>query len=148
MKPGTVFKWNKFPTPKLGGELKSRWFIYLGDTGILSKPILAHFSTTTTSVYDFKSGGNRVSHRYFSLKKTKYPFFDEDCILDYDEVPYSEQKRILEINTDIEVKGHLDREGLRSIYNGILRSQFYSPKILIDIHSSLNQIGITGLTKP
>lgn len=148
MKPGTVFKWNKFPYPKYGGEIKPRWFIYLGDTGFLSTPIIAHFCTTTTSLDDFKPGGNRASHKHLFLRNAKYPFFDEDCILDYDEAPYPEEKKVLENNKDIEVKGQLDRECLKTIYNGILRSEHYPRKIVLDIHTSLNQIGVTGLTKP
>lgn len=148
MKPGTIFKWNNFPFPKIGTEIKPRWFICLGDTGLLSTPVFVHISTTTTSMDDFKPGGNRQSHRFFSFEKKKFPCFDEDCILDFDERPYSQPEGDLESNRDIEIKGELDKQSLKSIYNGVLRSQFYSPRILRDIHTSLNKIGITGLRKP
>jgi hypothetical protein len=148
LKPGTVFKWNRFPYPKYGGEIKARWFIYLGDTGLLLTPIIAHLCTTTTSLEDFEPGGKRASHRSFLIKKTRYPFFDEDCILDYDEEPYAVDKNSLQENATIETKGKLDRECLKTIYRGILASNHYSRKIILDIHTSLNQIGITGLTKP
>jgi len=66
----------------------------LGDTGLLSTPISAHLCTTTTSLEDFEPGGKRASHRSFLIKKTRYPFFDEDCILDYDEEPYAVGKQL------------------------------------------------------
>lgn len=148
MKPGTIFKWNNFPYPKIGGPIKSRWFVYLGNTGILSSPIIVHFCTTTTSIRDFKSGGKRSSHRFLLFEKTRYPCFEEDCILDFDEAPFSEALKALESNKDIEIKGELDNQTLKLIYNGIQTSKYYSFQILLDIHGSLNQIGITGLKKP
>ena len=148
MKPGTVFRWREFLYPKFGGESKARWFIYLGDTGPFSTPILAHICTTTTSLDDFEPGGNRANHRHLFIKRARYPFFDEDCILDYDEEPYSSKKEVLESNPEIEVKGELDQNCMKDIYYGIWKSNYYSPKVVLDIHSSLNQIGITGLRKP
>lgn len=148
MKPGTVFKWNNFPYPKFGGKIKARWFIYLGDTGLLSSPIIAHLCTTTTTLEDFKPMGKRATHRFFLFTKVKYPFFDQDCILDYDEEPYPEEKNSLLTNTSIEMKGELDNACLKTIYYGIWKSSYYPPKIVLDIHSSLNQIGIAGLKKP
>ena len=120
----------------------------MGDTGLLSTPIIAHLCTMTTFLEDFEPGGKRASHRSFLIKKTRYPFFDEDCILDYDEEPYAVEKDSLQGNANVETKGKLDREDLKTIYRGILASNHYSSKIILDIHTSLNQIGITGLTKP
>ena len=148
MKPGTVFRWNNFLYPKFGGATKARWFIYLGDTGFILTPIVIHCCTTTTSLEAFEPTGNKASHKHLSLKKIKYPFFDEDCILDFDEEPYPFQKEDLENNPNIEIKGELDRECLKTIYYGIFKSNYYSPKIIIDIHASLNKVGITGLRKP
>ena len=148
MKPGAVFRWKEFPYPKYAGKIKARWFIYLGDTGLLSAHVIAHICTTTTSLDDFGPRRKRASHRHLLLKKTRYPFFDEDCILDFDEWPYSVEKKSLENNPDIEIKGELDQECLKTIYYGIWKSSFYSPKIVLDIHTSLNQAGITGLRKP
>lgn len=148
MKPGTVFRWREFAFPKYGGELKARWFIYLGDTGPLSSPVIAYICTTTTSLDDFKPGEKRASHRCLLLKKTNYPFFDEDCILDYDEEPYQVENKSLENNPNIEIKGELSHETLKTIYYGIWKSNHYSAKIVIDVHASLNQIGISGLRKP
>jgi len=120
----------------------------LGDTGLLSTPIIVYFCTTTTSEDDFKPGGRRENHRFLKFEKKKYPCFDEDCLLDFDEPPFTEPGKSLESHKDIEIKGELDKYTLKSIYEGVLRSQFYSPRVLLDIHSSLNQIGITGLRRP
>jgi len=149
LKPGTIFKWKDFPYPQFGGEIKTRWFICLGDSGPLTSPIIAHICTTTTSISDFEKGGKKFPHRFFRFDKTKYPF-EQNCflVLDYDEPPYSEDLKSLEANQNIEIKGDLSPQDLRAIYNGILSSSFYSRKILSDIHASLNRIGITGLRKP
>jgi len=92
LKPGTVFWWKNFPFPKFGGEIKPRWFICLGDTGSLCIPVSLHFCTTTTAIEDFKPGGKRGSHRVFRFEKKRYPYFSEDCILDFYEEPYFEQQ--------------------------------------------------------
>jgi len=90
LKPGTVFKWKNFPYPRIGDKIKPRWFICLGDTGKLLTPILAHFCATTTSIEDFRPGGNRESHHYLKLERKNHLCFDADCILDFDEPPFSE----------------------------------------------------------
>jgi hypothetical protein len=148
LKPGTVFKWKNFPYPRIGYEIKPRWFICLGDTGIFSTPILVHFCTTTTSIEDFRPGGNRASHHYLKFERKNHSCFDADCILDFDEPPFPESQGALEANKDIEIRGELNKESMKMIYKGILKSQHYSARIKLDIHASLNRIGITGLMKP
>ena len=148
MKPGTIFKWKNFPYPRIDSIIKARWFICLGDTGIVLTRIIIHFCTTTTSIDDFKPGGNRESHYYIKFETKNYPCFDTDCILDFDEPPFTESRELLETNKDIEIKGELNKETMKLIYKGILKSSHYSGKIKLDIHASLNQVGITGLTKP
>lgn len=147
MKPGAIFKWKNFPYPKYGGEIKTRWLIFLGDSGQLLSPILVHICTTTTSISDFEKDGKRRSHRFFRFDRKRYPF-EQDCFLDYDEAPYTIDLKSLESNQDIEIVGELSPQDLKAIYSGILSSKFYSKKILLDIHSSLNLIGLTGLRKP
>jgi hypothetical protein len=68
--------------------------------------------------------------------------------LDFDEPPFPESQGSLETNKDIEIRGELNKETMKLIYDGVLKSPHYSPKIRLDIHTSLNQIGITGLRKP
>jgi len=148
LRPGTIFWWKNFPYPRFGSEIKPRWFVCLGDTGRITEPTIVFFSTTTTVKDDFEPGGKRAGHHFFRFDKKRYPCFEEDCILDFDEPPYNESEKVITSHKDIEFKGELDKKTLKSIYEGIFRSQYYSPKVLGDIHRSLNQIGITGLQKP
>ena len=68
--------------------------------------------------------------------------------MDFDEPPFAELRESLEVNKDIEIKGELKKETMKLIYEGVLRSPHYSGRIKLDIHASLNRIGITGLRKP
>lgn len=143
---GTVFRWNNFPEPRYGAEKKARWFIYLGETGSFSQSVIAHISTTTTKIGDFKEGGSRRSHDHFVFRAKSSPF-EEDCVIDYDDRPFSLQKEKLMNNPDIEIKGKLDEQTMRMIYNRLLKSNAISKAILWDIHDSFNRTGITGLKK-
>lgn len=61
---------------------------------------------------------------------------------------YSIEKSKIEYSVEIEIKGTLDVNMLKRIYNGILKSDKYSKKVLQDIHNSFNKSGIEGLKKP
>ena len=127
-KVGTVLKWNNFPDPKKGIEIKPRWFVYLGISSVFSIPIFAYISTTTTKIKDFESGGKRQTHNKIYFSKDNSPF-EEDCVLDFDEGYYSIEKEKLEMNSDIEIRGEIDIITLKRIYNGILKSEMYSKKV-------------------
>ena len=146
MKAGDVFRWVNFPYPQIGTEIKPRWFIYLGNSPSYLTPIIAYLCTTTTSLMDFEKGGRREGHKYYRFGKGKYPF-EEECVLDFYERPFSFSKQELETNKDIEIRGSLDDGTIREIYEGIYHSSYYSRQEKIDIHDSLNLIGITGLRK-
>jgi len=146
-KVGTVFKWNNFPDPKIGSEIKPRWFIYLGASSIFSNPIISYISTTTTKIKDFDQGGKRESHNKIDFLKGNFPF-EEDCVLDLDEGYYPIENSKLEIVEEIEIKGELDKNIMKRIYNGILKSEKYSKRVLLDIQNSFNQAGIEGLKRP
>jgi hypothetical protein len=147
MTVGNVIKWNNFEDGRKGGETKARWFICLGDSGLFSVPIYIYICTTTTQKSDFQKGGKRANHSYKLFSPTGTPF-DSECLLDFDEPPWSYPKEIFENNPDIEILGTLDENTLRSIYNGLLKSNAYSKKILLDIHESFNMVGIENLKKP
>lgn len=145
---GTVFRWNKFPDPRFDKEIKARWFIYLGDSGILSQVLFAYICTTTTSkTRHSQIGGIQQTHHLIEFKTKNTPF-ENDCVLDCDEPPYSYGKKLLENHPDIEIKGKLEEPKLREIYNSINRSFSYSAIIKDDIHNSFNKAGIAGLKKP
>lgn len=75
--------------------------------------------------------------------------FDEDCIIDFDEKPYSiEKDNLLKYQANIVEKGMINELTLRMIYNRFLQSGLLSKMEMLDLHSSFNNAGITGLKKP
>lgn len=75
--------------------------------------------------------------------------FDDDCIIDFDEKPYSiEKNNLLKNQASIVEKGKLNEQTLRMIYNRFLESGLLSKMEMLDLHSSFNNSGITGLKKP
>lgn len=145
---GTVFRWDSFPAPRVGPPgIKPRWFIFLGKNDTFSQVVFAHFCTTTTQTQHFAPGGSRQNHDKIKLEKGSSPF-DEDCILDCDEPPYTDTLHKLEDEKSIEVKGKLPEQTMRQIYNRLLLSDDYSYAVLRDIHHSFNLAGIGGLKKP
>jgi hypothetical protein len=146
---GTVFRWDEFPDPRYDKKnIKARWFIYLGDSGAFSQVLLAYICTTTTQKSrSLQINGINYSHHLIELKSNNSPF-EYDCVLDCDEPPYPKEKKLLENHPNIEIKGKLDEQKLREIYNGIYKSNAYSPMTIHDIHNSFNNAGIFGLKKP
>lgn len=145
---GDVIRWNNFPYPKFG-DIKPRWFIYLGRTSIVSSPVFTYLCTTTTQKQHFATGGSRVGHAYRKFDKRQFPFFEEDCILDFDEDLHPARLDIMDKSTkDIEFKGRLDQDTMRNIFKQYSRPGVVSRAIMLDIHCSFNHDGITGLKKP
>ena len=148
MTAGTVIRWNNFPESRIvEGEPKSRWFVHLGKSSALINPVFFHLSTTTTQLHHFEKGGDRAKHP-FCLLRASDTSFDQDCIVDLYEPPYSFTEELLTGNADIEFKGGLTEQYLRQIYARVLRSPYFSKKVILDIHRSFNDIGITGLKLP
>ena len=146
---GTVFRWINFPVPRYGEQEKPRWFICIGFSSIVSGIEDIYLCTTTTQLNSFKSSGSRKGHRHFIFNTDKFPFFDEDCIIDFDEKPYTISKEKLnKCKDDISIKGKLDNNTLIMIYNYFFLSNNISLLELHDIHTSYNNAGITGLKKP
>jgi len=141
MQVGEVFRWKNLKHPQFGGRTKPRWFLCLGDSGIILPPKNFYFFSTTCTLRDGVSK--------FDFDKTKYPFFYEDCYFYYTEPPYAiteEQRRKNE--SDISEVGKIDEGDLRIIYEGIIKSPFLNKRIKLDIHQSFNLIGISGLRRP
>lgn len=142
-----VIRWNNFEDRRKGGDIKPRWFIYLGDSGYFSIQLVIYICTTTTKESDFQKGGKRENHSYIKFSASNTPF-EEDCILDFDESPFIYPKEKFANDPDIENIGILDDNTLRSIYKRILKSQAFSKIAKHDIHESLNVVGIENLKKP
>jgi hypothetical protein len=147
MKAGTVIKWHNFLFPRYGGEIKSRWFICLGDSGKFADPIFVYLCTATTQLQEFSPGGKRERHTICRFNAKNSPF-DEDCILDIDEGPYALTQVQIDNNIDIEIKGQISEQDMRMIYNHVVRSSRFSKREKLDIHRSFNDIGIMGLKLP
>lgn len=146
LKVGDVIRWNDFPYPK-EGEIKPRWFIYLGRSSNITHPIFLYFCTTTTQLQYFNAGGNRAHHTLKRFDVRQFSIFEENCILDYEEGIYDNltEDKFIKCEANIEMKGSLDSDTMRNIYKQYLKSDICSRKILIDLHESFNQDGITGL---
>ena len=146
---GTVFRWDKFPLPRHGSEIKARWFIYVGSSGPFAQIHVLYLCTTTTQLQNFQAFGDRQSHSYFTFETNQFPMFDQDCVIDFDEKPYLvNPSKLIAHQKDIFIKGKLGEQTLRMIYNRLLRSMPLSPMELNDIHDSFNKAGITGLKRP
>jgi hypothetical protein len=142
MKAGTLIRWQNFHDPQFGGKIKPRWLICLGNTNLSVSPKHHYLHSTTCEE-------NRDGKRIF-FQRNKYPKFSSDCYLYFDEPPYFlSELTIAKLHKDINELCPISNEDLIIIYNGILNySHHYSSMYLMDIHDSLNMIGITGLKKP
>ena len=148
LKVGDVIRWHDFPYPK-AGNIKPRWFIYLGRSSTLTPPVFVYFCTTTTQLQHFNIGGDRSNHAVRRFDVRQFSVFEEDCILDYDEDIYNLQEdKLLKCEANITIKDRLDKETMRSIYNNYLKSDVCSRMQLLDLHESFNRDDITGLKRP
>jgi hypothetical protein len=149
IKVGTVFRWNNFPDNRYGEGNKARWFICVGFTGTFSPCPLVYSYTTTTQLHHFSSGGIRDRHSHHIFKVSEHPCFEQDCAIDFHESPYSiENDKLYDFSVDIEEKGVLQEQILRMIYKRTITSRQISYMVKMDIFTSFNQVGITGLKKP
>lgn len=146
---GTVFRWNNFPFQKYGSEVKARWFVCVGSSGLFAQIAMVYLCTTTTQTDKFKGGGNRCNHSHFKFEISQFPEFEEDCVIDFDEKPYSmEKNRLLSYKDDIETRGKLNDNILRMVYKRLQQSGLLSYVEKCDIYDSFNRCGITGLKRP
>jgi hypothetical protein len=136
---GAVILWHNFPNPQYGGQPKPRLFICLGFTGLHIQPRLFYLHTTTRT---------RRSSSHFFIPCSKYPCFNHDCYLYFNEAPYPRPESELTTNPDIKMVGKLDNSDTKTIYDGIRQSTRYSRIEKLDIRNSLNLAGITGLRSP
>ena len=145
---GDVIRWDRFPYPK-SGEIKARWFIYLGRTSLLATPVFAYLCTTTTQTAEFAPGQARGNHACRRFEARLFPAFAQDCILDFDEELHTVTEDMLDSCLErIVVKGRLDVETMRNIYKQFFRPGVVSRAVMRDVHDSFNRDGITGLKMP
>ncbi|MHB1253220.1 MAG: hypothetical protein ACYCZ1_03550 [Candidatus Humimicrobiaceae bacterium] len=149
MKIGDVFRWNDYPKQK-DGNLKARWFIYLGLSSILSNPQNVFLLPATSQTDLYKSGGRRQSHKnIMKFSNGDYGFEDETIV----DLNFFENNWVLkEFNNytnNMARKGSIPNNQLKQIYDLILNSGEYIARIIIiDIRRNLNNIGIFNLKMP
>jgi len=143
MQAGKVIRWDNFRDRQYGGDVKPRWFVCLGNTGLSSEyPDKRYYfhSTTTTP---------RIGIKHILFKPSKYKFFTEPSYLYFNEGNYLFSTQ--DLNTkSVLIKGCIDHEDLKTVYLGILQEpkRRYSGIELLDIHANLNSLGLCGLKKP
>jgi hypothetical protein len=142
MQIGSVIEWLSFPEPQFGGKRKPRWFLCLGQTHFPVDPECLFFHSLTTQEHE--------DNRRFVFSKFNYPSLREDCYLYYQEPHYVRSINFISQNHgNITQKCLVLKADLKTIYEGIKEhSNSHSKITLLDIHSSLNSIGLTGLKKP
>lgn len=145
---GDVIRWDFYPYPKTG-NIKARWFIYLGRTSAAATPIFAFLCTTTTQTADFEPGGKRANHDIRRFDVSNFKMFEQACVLDFDEEIHTVPQTAVDSRVgQIEHKGRLDKETMRNVYKRFMKSGTISKRVLADIHESFTRDEITGLKKP
>lgn len=141
MNVGDIFRWTNFPCPK-HGNIKSRWFIYLGNSGIYNTTIYIHILTTTTNL-------SNITGSCISFKKGECGF-ESDCVANIDNDFYNNltNETIEKNKNDIEIIGAIPENKLKYIYKKVLESKRISKIVKMDIYNSFNLNNITGLKKP
>lgn len=148
METGTVFKWINYPKQK-DGITKDRWFVYLGTSSILSKPLNVFIFTTTSKTNLYEPWDKRENKKNTINFKAGEFGFDVDCILD---VFYFQNNWTLgefeKYKDNFDIKGKISDEKLKIIYEKILKENSIQKIIKTDIRRNLNDIRIFGLKKP
>ena len=145
---GTVFKWINYPKQR-DGITKDRWFVYLGTSSILSKPLNVFIFTTTSKTNLYEPWDKRENNKNTLKFKAGEFGFDVDCILD---VFYFQNNWTLEefekYKDNFDIKGKVSDDKLKIIYEKILKEPTIQKIIKTDIRINLNNIRIYGLKKP
>lgn len=148
METGTVFKWINYPKQR-DGITKDRWFVYLGTSSILSKPLNVFIFTTTSKTNLYEPWDKRENKKNTINFKAGEFGFDVDCILD---VFYFQNNWTLgefeQYKDNFDIKGKISDEKLKIIYEKILKENRIQKIIKTDIRRNLNDIRIFGLKKP
>ena len=118
----------------------------MGKTHFSIEQALAYLYTTTGRLEYYKKGRERSNNSYLLFKRGEY-CFKNDCILDFDIGLHEIKLSSIEGNGNIEILDRLEEEKIAEIY-GYIRKSSIAKVIKVDIHSSLNLGGITGLRKP
>lgn len=147
MDAGTVIKWSNFPDRQYDGEIKPRWFVYLGDTGPFSNIQIAYLFTATTQFNKLATGEIKEGHTYCSFDPNTSPF-EQKCFIDVDEEPYYYSVSELKNNPNIKIIGKLSKQDAHMVYNKVYQSSTLSQIQIRDIYDSFIRVGIDIKKKP
>ncbi|MHB8279215.1 MAG: hypothetical protein ACYDIA_16415 [Candidatus Humimicrobiaceae bacterium] len=149
MEIGDVFRWNDYPKQK-DGEIKSRWFIYLGLSSILASPQNVFLLPATGRTDLYENGGKRQNHKNIMKFLIGDCGFGDNTIVDL--YFFENNWTLKEFNNyinNITIKGSVPNDRLKILYFLILASKYYIQKIvIIDIRRNLNNKGIFNLKNP
>jgi hypothetical protein len=143
IKTGQIIYWSDFPLQK-DGNLKGRYFLYLGISSIFDTPILVNLITTTSQIHYYKSGAKREKAVVFFINRNKYSFFTTDCLIDFN-LGYQTVNQDTLMTANIEVKGEFSLEDLTVIFNKLIRAGSVQIKSLREIRQRLEEIGCKNL---
>jgi hypothetical protein len=143
IKTGQIIYWSDFPL-QTDGNLKGRYFLYLGISSIFDTPILVNLITTTSQIHYYKSGAKREKAVVFFINRNKYSFFTTDCLIDFN-LGYQTVNQDTLMTANIEVKGEFSLEDLTVIFNKLIRAGSVQIKNLREIRQRLEEIGCKNL---
>jgi len=126
--PGDIIVLDKFDMQHFPGEDKPIWIIYFGVDSIFDCPIFVYFCKTTTRIDDFKSGRKRDSHKYKKFSKGQYGF-EEDCLIDFNEKPYTDITKEKFNSYTITKKGRLPNQDIKEIFERCLKKYLITPQL-------------------
>ena len=136
---------NAFSGRMDGREAKSRWFIYLGKSGLFEKPVLLYLLTATTQIHHFQTGGDKAGMNYV-LFPAGCCGFEADCAVCADELIDNMSLSAFEQLVPVK-KGKLSDQKAKELYEKIRNSRYIMRKIKVLIHDSLNAF-VSGLPMP
>lgn len=140
VKPGDVITIESFDLQNLGGKDKRIWSIYMGMDGLFDSPVFVYFCRTTTQIHDFKPGGKRENHKYRLLSKGQYGF-EEDCLLDFSEKPYTGITKEKFNSYTVDIKDRLPDQIIKEIFEKCIK-RYLNQFQQTSIRDSLAKVGI------
>ncbi|GAB1351856.1 MAG TPA: hypothetical protein PKC25_03260 [Candidatus Rifleibacterium sp.] len=143
MQPGDVIYWHDFQLQK-DGEVKNRYFLYLGKSSVTETPVLVNLITTTSKLSHYASGGDREKNLVFRIDRNKYPFFTTDCLIDLN-IGYQNVTQDTLNSSQVEIVGKFDLHDLSTIFNRLVDAESVPVKRLREIRMRLEEVECKGL---
>ena len=126
---GDVFVWPEFPDGRdQASDIKPRWFVCLGRTGVMHTPVSIFLSTTTTQLHHYAKGGSRQHRIFLRIRAGQFGFTD-DCVIDFSDAPYDYPADYLD-SIPIQIIGRIgDQQFLRRLCTPYLGARIHNGRI-------------------